>query len=188
MTTSPLYHVDFYVGSVSSSSTFSWDWDGSESSETIIPFDLDIQNEQENIRCPIALTEHLPEPIKLGSVFMSTSPEESLDWALVELENSAPIQAANLVFPSLPINRVQWNGRLIFPKSPRPGREGEVLICLGPNNTSEGVMSGVSSFSKVRGSKDFLELWQVNRQDGNFGKLENYVPKFFKDDSSNLYS
>lgn len=171
MATCPFYRADLYSGSVSSSSTFSRDWGGSESSETIIPLDLNVQNQQADAKYSDASADHTPLPTKLGSVFILTTPKESLDWALVDLEDSAPVRAANLLFPSLPMNRVKWNGRWTFPKSLRPGRDGEVLICLGPGSTSEGFMSGVSSFSKVRGGKDFLELWQVNRYNGNFGKL-----------------
>lgn len=171
LATCPFYRADLYSGSVSSSSTFSREWGGSESSETTIPLDINVQNEQADAEYSNASADHASMPNKLGSVYVFMRPKASLDWALVELENSAPVRAANLLFPSLPMNRVKWNGRWIFPKSLRPGREGEVLICLGPGSTSEGFMSGVSSFSKERGSNHFLELWQVNRHNGNFGKL-----------------
>jgi hypothetical protein len=108
---------------------------------------------------------------------MSAPPEETLDWALVAIDGPEGIQSLTQLFPDLPINRVLTVGRgWIFLRSLRSGREGRVLICLGgPDEISEGMMSGVSSFSKLRGGKSFQELWQVNRLVGSFGKFKNLV-------------
>lgn len=155
---------------MSSGSSFSRDVDGSDNSEFALPFDLHIKNDETDSE----YLQEFPPSHKLGSLFMSAPPEDPLDWALVTIDD---IQSLVGAYPDLPINSVFPKGGEWIPlRSLRAGREGRVLICLGrPGSLTEGIMSGVSSFSKVRGSKSFQELWQVKRHEGSFGEFKNYV-------------
>lgn len=70
------------------------------------------------------------------------------------------------------INKFRLADRWICPKSIRGGGGGRVLVCLGSLETAVGgTLSEAPSFSKAPGKKVFQELWQVQRDDGTFGKF-----------------
>jgi hypothetical protein len=144
-----------------------------DGSDVTLPFNPEPGNDRLDSGSADAHTQEFTEPIRFGSIFKSAPPEDPLDWALVKIDNPGASQSVNQPFSDLLINKVHSGNRWIYPNSLRGGGGGRVLICLGSLETAiEGTMSGVSSFSKMPGSKVFQELWQVNRSDGSFGKFK----------------
>jgi hypothetical protein len=109
----------------------------------------------------------ISESVRFGSVFASTAPEDTLDWALVKIDNPDIIPFAS----DLMINKVCLADRWVYPESLRGGGGGRVLICLGALEAVEGIVSEIASFSKAPGKRVFQELWQVKLSKGSFGKL-----------------
>ncbi|KAH8674702.1 hypothetical protein BGZ60DRAFT_526656 [Tricladium varicosporioides] len=112
---------------------------------------------------------------ELGNIFV-TAPEKSLDWALVEIENSdLMLETISLNNRRFMTNSIYWSKQslhsaAIHPRgfAPQPF-DIDVLICTGnSDNALEGRLCSIPAFSRTPGSAGFRELWVVTCTGGKF--------------------
>jgi hypothetical protein len=107
----------------------------------------------------------------MGTLFATTLPEETLDWALVKIEYLAFSNLNPSVLDA--IDELFWGPEVMYPKSiANEPLDCRVFICTGSSDSViEGTLSSVASFSRLPGAKNFQQLWTVRRLDGEFSKF-----------------
>ncbi|RDL38321.1 RNA-binding, RBD [Venustampulla echinocandica] len=112
---------------------------------------------------------------ELGNIFVS-APERSLDWALVEIENSElMLENISLNNRRFMTNSIYWRNQSFHTEAIHPKgvaqcpADADVLISTGNRDTAlEGRLSATPSFQKAPWSITFQELWVVRCTNGNF--------------------
>ena len=107
----------------------------------------------------------------MGTLFATTLPEETLDWALVKIEYLSFLNLDVIALEA--IDGLFWAPEVMYPKSiASEPLDSKVFICTGSSDSPiEGRLSAVSSFSRLSGTSSFQQLWTVKRLTGDFSKL-----------------
>ncbi|KAH7371817.1 hypothetical protein BKA64DRAFT_715305 [Cadophora sp. MPI-SDFR-AT-0126] len=106
-------------------------------------------------------------PERYGTLFTFSDADESLDWALVKIEN--PIL---LRFPrtnEYMANNMKLGNKIIHPNSIASGSsDADVVVCTGSRGVVEGRLSGVAAYKRAAGQKEFQQLSTVTLSVGTF--------------------
>lgn len=107
---------------------------------------------------------------RYGSLFASSDPDGSYDWALIKIEHPTFLD-----FPrtdEYTANNLKLNSKIVFPNSIAMGSvDTDVLTCTGSGGVVQGKISGVAAFKRAAGQKEFQQLLTMRLNMGSFRKL-----------------
>ncbi|KAH6703323.1 hypothetical protein BKA61DRAFT_196024 [Leptodontidium sp. MPI-SDFR-AT-0119] len=104
---------------------------------------------------------------RYGSLFASSDPDGSYDWALIKIEHPTFLD-----FPrtdEYTANNLKLNSKIVFPNSIAMGSvDTDVLTCTGSGGVVQGKISGVAAFKRAAGQKEFQQLLTMRLNMGSF--------------------